>query len=57
MVIRNNVKCTFCGKDLGGFVFEHNCDKKVKNKQIWDTRKIGRRGKSKTEKWMKSNGL
>jgi len=46
-----NVKCLYCGKDLGGFIFEHNCEKKVNNHEIWDSRKmIGRRGKTKTEK-------
>lgn len=46
---RNNVRCTYCGKDLGGFVFEHNCEKKANNKSLWDS-KIGRRNKPKSER-------
>lgn len=45
----SNVRCMFCGKDLGGFVFEHNCEKKANNKDIWNT-KVGRRDKPKSER-------
>jgi hypothetical protein len=48
---KNIVVCTYCGKDLGGFVFEHNCEKKANHNDLWASKKIGRRGKPKTEKW------
>jgi len=44
---KNNVRCVYCGKDLGGFIFEHNCEKKANNRSIWDAKRIGRKGNSK----------
>lgn len=43
-------RCLFCGKELGGFVFEHNCPNKA-SRGIWDTKRImARKRKDKIEK-------
>jgi hypothetical protein len=44
--------CVYCGKQLEGFIFDHNCEKKNNNSNLWNSRKIGRRNKPKTEREM-----
>jgi hypothetical protein len=44
--MKNICICVHCGKGLPGFV-ECNCEKKFLQKDLWNHKQIGRRGKLK----------
>ena len=44
MESKNVCQCIYCGKKLSGFV-ECNCNKKFLNKELWNTKAIGGRGR------------